>query len=204
MSDSLQRNGPQHARLPCPSLSPGACSNSCSLSQWCHPTISCSVIPFSSCPQSFPASGCFPMSQLFPSGGQSIGAPALASVLPITIQDWFAFRLTGLISLLSKGLASVFSNTIVQKPQCFSVQPTLVFFFPYRPLQIIEQRSLCSIIGPYCFICFIYRSMYIFMETCISFFYLGHWPKITYTFLHSFIHSLGTQWSLHESWSSWL
>ena len=88
MSDSLQPHGLQHARLPCPSPTPGACSNSCP-SQWCHPTISSSVIPFSSCPQFFPASGSFPVSQFFPSGGQNIGISASASVLPMNIQDWF-------------------------------------------------------------------------------------------------------------------
>ena len=99
MSNSLWSHGLQHARLPCPSPSPGACSNSCPLNQWYHPTISSSVIPFSSWPQSFPASGSFPMSQLFTSGGQSIGAST--SVLPMNIQDWFPLGLTGLISLQS-------------------------------------------------------------------------------------------------------
>ena len=92
----------QHARVPCPSPTPRACSNSCPLSQWCHPTISSSVIPFSSCPQSFPASGSFQMSQLFTSGGRSIRVSASTSVLPMNIQDWFPLGLTGLISLLSK------------------------------------------------------------------------------------------------------
>ena len=119
VSDSLRPHGLQHTRLPCPSPTPGACSNSCPLSQWCHPAISSSVIPFSSCLQSFPASGSFPMSQVFTSGGQSIGASA--SVLPMNIQDWFPLRLTGLISLQSKGLSRVFSNTTVQKHQFFSL-----------------------------------------------------------------------------------
>ena len=95
-------NGPQHARFPCPSQSSGVCSNSWPLSRWCHPTISSSVVPFSSCLQSFPASGSSPMSWLFTSGDQSIGASATASVLPMNIQDWFPLGLTGLISLLSK------------------------------------------------------------------------------------------------------
>ena len=99
MFDSLQPHGLQHARLPCPSLSPQACSNSYPLNQWYHPTISSSVAPFSSCPQSFPASGSFPVSKLFISGGQSIGASALASVLPMNIQGWFPLGLTGLVSL---------------------------------------------------------------------------------------------------------
>ena len=115
VSDSLQPHGLQHGRLSCPSLSPGACSNSCPLSRWCHPTISSSVAPISSCPQSFPASGTFPMSQLFKSGGQSIGASASPSVLPMNIQGWIPLGLTGLISLLSKGFSTVFSNTTVGK-----------------------------------------------------------------------------------------
>ena len=104
VSDSLQPHELQHARLPCPSLSPGICSNSCPLSRWCHPIILSSVVPFSSCPQSFPASGSFPMSWLFSSGGQSIGGSALASVLPLNIQGWFPLGLTGLISLPSRRL----------------------------------------------------------------------------------------------------
>ena len=119
MSDSSQPHGLQHTRLPYHPLSPGVCSNSCPLSWWCHPTISSSVIPFSSCLQSFPASGSFPMSQFFTSDGQSIGASALVSVLPINIQDWFPLGLTGLISLQSKGLSRVFPNTTVQKRQFF-------------------------------------------------------------------------------------
>ena len=116
MSDSLRPHGLQHTRLPCPSPTPRACSNSC-LSQWCHPTISSSVVPFS-CLQSFPASGSFTMSQFFTSAGQNIGVSASASVLPINIQDWFPLGLTGLIFLQSKGLLRVFSNTTVQKHQC--------------------------------------------------------------------------------------
>ena len=114
MSNSLQPHGLQHARLPCPSPTLGVYSNSCPLSQWCHPTISSSVVPFSSCLQSFPASGAFPMSQSFTSGGQRIGASASASVLPVNIQDWFPLGWTGWISLQSKGLSTVFSNTTVQ------------------------------------------------------------------------------------------
>ena len=115
MSDSLQPHGLQHDRLPCPSPSPGVCSNSCPLSQWCHPTISSSVVPFSFCPQSFPASGSFPMSRLFQSGAQSIGVSASASVLLMNTQGWFPLGLTGLISLLSKGLSRVFSSPTVRK-----------------------------------------------------------------------------------------
>ena len=113
MSDSLRPHGLQHTRLPCPSPTPRACSNSCPSSQWCHPTISSSVVPFSSCLQSFPASGSFPISPFFASGGQSTGVSALASVLPMNIQDWSPLEWTGWISLQSKGLARVFSNTTV-------------------------------------------------------------------------------------------
>ena len=113
MSDPLQPHGLQHTRLPCPSPTPRAYSNSCPSSQWCHSTISSSVVPFSSCLQSFPASGSFPRSQFFTSGGQSIGISSLAWVLPMNIQDWFPSGLTCLISLQSKGLSRVFSNTTV-------------------------------------------------------------------------------------------
>ena len=115
MSNSLRPHGLQYARLPWPSPNPGAYSNACPLHQWCHPTISFSVIPFSSHLQSFPASGAFQMSQFFSSGGQSIGVSASTSVLPTNIQDWFLLGWTGWISLLSKGLSRIFSNTTVQK-----------------------------------------------------------------------------------------
>ena len=121
MSNSLQPYGLQHTRLLCPSPTPRACSNSCPSSWWCHPTISSSVIPFSSL-QSSPASGSFPMSRFFASGGQSIGASA--SVLPMNIQDWFLLGLTNLI-LQSKGFSRAFSNTTVQKHHFFSAQLSL-------------------------------------------------------------------------------
>ena len=124
MSDSLWPHGLQHSRLPCPSATPRSCSNSFPLSWWCHPTISSSVIPFPSCLQSVPASGSFPMSQFFTSGGQSIGVSASTSVLPMNIQDWFPLGLTGLISLQSKGLSRVFSST-TQKHQFFSAKLSL-------------------------------------------------------------------------------
>ena len=110
-SNCLQPHEPQHARPPCASPTPGVHPNLCPLSQWCHPTISSSVVPFSSCPQFFPASGSFQMSQLFVSGGQSIGVSASAPVLPMNIQDWLPLGWTGWISLQSKGLSRVFSNT---------------------------------------------------------------------------------------------
>ena len=115
MSNYLRANGLQHTRLSCLTPTPGAYSNSCPLSWWCHPTISSSVIPFSSCLQTFSASGSFPMSQFFASGGQSIGASASVSVLSVNIQDWFPLGLTGFISLQSKGLSRVFWNTSVQR-----------------------------------------------------------------------------------------
>ena len=122
MSDSLRPHGLQHARLPCPSPTPGIYWNSCSLSWWSHPTISSSVVPFSSCLQSFPASVSFLVSQFFISGDQNIGTSASAPVLPMNIQGWLPLGLTGLISLLSKGLSRVFSNTTVQKHQSFGIQ----------------------------------------------------------------------------------
>ena len=125
MSDSLWPYGLQHVRLPCPSPTSRAYSNSRPLSWWCHPTISSSVIPFASCLPSFPATGSFQMSQFFASGGQSIGVSALASVLPMNIQDWSPLGWTGWISLWSKGLSRVFSNTTVQKHQFFSASVQL-------------------------------------------------------------------------------
>ena len=135
VSDSLQPHGLQHASLPCPSPLPRVYSNSCPLSRWCHSTISSSVVPFSSCLQSFPASGFFQVSQFFASGGQSIGGSASASVLPMNIQDWFPLGWTGWISLQSKGLSRVFSNTTVKKHQffrlCFPYSRTLTSIHDY-------------------------------------------------------------------------
>ena len=133
MSDSLWPHGLQHDTPPCPSPSPGVCSNSCPLSRWCHPTILPSAIPFF-CLQSFPASGSFPVSQLFASGGQSIGASTSVPVLPMSIQDWFPLGLTGLIFLLFKGLSRVFSSTTVWK-QCI-----LLVFGLFRP-----GKNSCSV-----------------------------------------------------------
>ena len=139
MSNSLQPRRLQHSRLPCASSTPGACSNSWPLSRWCHPTISSSVFPFSFCLQSFPASGSFPVSQFFESGGQSVGVSASASVLPVNIQDWFPLGLTGLISLQSKGLSRVFSNTTVQKHQFFSAQLSL-WYSSHIHTWLLEKR----------------------------------------------------------------
>ena len=135
MSDSLRPHELQHTRPPCPSPTPGVHPNPCPSSWWCHPAISSSVIPFSSCPQSFPALESLPMSQLFPSGGQSPGVSASTSVLPMNIQDWFPLGWTGWISLQSKGLSRVFSNTTVQKHQfsalSFLHSPTLTSIYNY-------------------------------------------------------------------------
>ena len=148
MSDSLWPHGLQHARTPCPSPIPRVYSNSCPLSQWCHPTISSSsVIPFSSCLQSFPASGSYPMSQFFASGGQSIAVSASLSVLPMNIQDWFPLGWTGWISLLSNRLLRVFSNTtskesILRHSAFFIVQLS----HPYvttRKKPSFDQTDLC-------------------------------------------------------------
>ena len=122
VSNSLPPHGLQQARPPCPSPTPRVYSNSCPLSQWCHPTTSSSVVPFSSRLQSFPASGSFPVSQFFASSGQSTGVSASTSVLPMNIEDWFSLEWTGWISLQSKGLSTVFSSTPVQKHQFFDAQ----------------------------------------------------------------------------------
>ena len=124
MSDSLGPHESQHARPPCPSPTPRVHSDSRSSSHWCHPAISSSVVPFSSCPQSLPASESFPMSQFFTWGRQSTGVSALASFLPKNTQDWSPLRWTGWLSLQSKGLSRVFSNTTVQKHQFFGTQPS--------------------------------------------------------------------------------
>ena len=134
VSDSLRPHGLQHARLPCPSPSPGVCSNACQSSWWCHTTISSSVVPFSSCLQSFRASESFPVSQFFPSGDQSVGVSASASVLQMNTQDWSPLGWTGWISLESKGLSGVFSNTRIQKHRFFGTQlysPTLTSIRDY-------------------------------------------------------------------------
>ena len=142
VSNSLQPHESQHSRPPCPSPTPGACSNSCPLSQWCHPTISSSVIPFSSCLQSFPASRSFQMSQRFTSGGQSIGVSVSVSVLPMNTQDWSPLGWTGWISLQSKGLSRVFSNTTVQKQQFFGLSflysPTLTSIHDHSKNQSLD------------------------------------------------------------------
>ena len=144
MSNSLWPHGLHHARPPCPSPTPGVYSNSCPLSQWCHPTISSSVIPVSSCLQSFPASGSFSMSQLFSSGGHSIGAST--SVLPMNIQNWFPLGTTGLISLLSKGLESSPApqfESISSSALSLLYGPTLTSVHDYRKNHSFDYTDLC-------------------------------------------------------------
>ena len=145
VSDSLQPRGRQHARLPCPSPTPGVYSNSCSSSQWCHPTIASSVTPFPAA-LSFPAWGFFLRSQFFTSGVQNIGASASALVLPMNIQDWFPLGLTGLISLQPKGLSRVFPNVTVQKCQLFSLLygPTLISIHDYWKNHSFDYTDLCQ------------------------------------------------------------
>ena len=158
MSDSLWPHGLQHTRPPCPSPTPGVHSNSCALSQWCHPTITSSLVSFSSCLQSFPASESFQMSQFFASGGQSIGVSASTLVLPMNIQDWFPLGWTGWISLLSKGLSTVFSNATVQKHQCFGTQFFIVqLSHPYmttgKTIALKKDRPLLTKLCVYFLIC---------------------------------------------------
>ena len=137
---------PKHARLPCPSPTPRVYPNSCPLSRWCHPAISSSVVPFSSCPQSFPASGSFLMSQLFTSGGQSTGVSASTSVLPMNTQYWSPLGWAGWISLQSKGLSRVFSNTTVQKQQFFGAQLSSQSN-SHTHTWSLEKSSLASIVN---------------------------------------------------------
>ena len=141
MSDFLRPHEPQHARPPYPSPTARVYPNPCSMSRWCYPTISSSVIPSSSCPQSFPASGSFPMSQLFVSNGQSIGASASTSVLPMNTQDWSPLGWADWISLQSKGLSRVFSNTTVQKHQFFSAQLSL-YSDSHIHTRLLEKQKL--------------------------------------------------------------
>ena len=143
MSDSVPPHGLQHARLPCSSPAPGACSDSCPSSQWCHPTIKFSVIPFSSCLQSFPVSGTFLMIQFFALGGQSVEA----SVLAVNIQDWFSLGLTGLIALQSKGLSRVFSNATVQKHQFFVLSFMVQLSYSYMTAAKTIALTIQTFVG---------------------------------------------------------
>ena len=157
VSDSLRPHELKHTRLPCLSQSPGLCSNSCPLTQWCHPTILSSVVPFSSCRQSFPGSRSFPVSWLFASGGQRIGASVLASVLTVNIQGWFPLGLTGLISLLSKGLSRVFSSTTVWKYQFFGIQPSLWSLSHICTWQLRKTLTRWTFLAKWCLSFLLYR-----------------------------------------------
>ena len=164
VSDSLRPHGLQHARPPCPSPTPRVHPNSCPLSQWYHPTISSSVIPLSSCPQSFPASGSFPKSQFFTSGGQSIGVSASTSVLPVNTQDWSTLGWTSWISLQSKGVSRLFSNTTVQKHQFFSAQLSSQSNSHIHTWPLEEPwpwlDGPCSFLSPFFFFCNCMSSSY--------------------------------------------
>ena len=157
MSHSLRPHGVHHTRLPCSSLSPGVCSNSCPLSRWCHPTTSSSVTPLFSRPQSFPASESFPVSRLFASGGQSIGASASASVLPVSTQGGFPLELSGWVSLQSKGRSGVFSSTTVGKHRFSGAQPSLwypssekrLFSSPWSGVQPVVWLALSICVLPF-------------------------------------------------------
>ena len=144
-----------NARLPCLSPSPRVCANSCPLSRWCHPTISSSVVPFSSCPGSSPASGSFQVSQFFTSGGQSIGASASASVLPMNSEDWFPLELTGLISLQSKGLSRVFSNTSLKASlRCSAFFIVVQLSQPYMTTGKTIALTIWTFVGKVMSLCF--------------------------------------------------
>ena len=175
MPKSLWPHGLQHASFLCPLLSPRVCSNSCPLSWWCYPTISPLAVPFSFCPQSFPTSGSFPVSWLFTSSGQTIGASASASVLPVNIQGWFPLGLTGLISLKSKGLSRVFSSTTVQKHLFFSAQPSLRSNSHIRTW-LLEKPKLWlyrSLLAKWC-LCFLIRlgSIYLLLTLWMNDFFI--------------------------------
>ena len=145
-SNTLWPHGLQHTRLPCPSPNPRACLDSYPLSWWCHPTISSSIVPFSSCLHSFPGSESFPVNWFFASGDQSIGASVSASILPMNIQDWFPLGLTDLISLQSKGLSRIFSNTTIQMHQFFD--SVFFFFFSYLCVCVLSHFSCAQPFGP--------------------------------------------------------
>ena len=171
VSDIFWHHGLQHTRFPCPSPAPRTCSNSCPSNQWCHPTITFSVIPFSSCLQSFPASGTFPMSQFFASGGQSIGASASVSVLKMSIQDWSPLGWTRWISLQSKGLSRVFSNITVQSINSsvlsFLYSPTLTSIHDYWKNRNFDYMDLCQQSNVCFLICYLGWSYLFFQRASI-------------------------------------
>ena len=165
--NSLWTHAQKHARLPCPSLSPGVCLNSCPSNWWCLPTVTSSV-PFSVCLHSFPASGSFPMSWFFASGGPSIGASASALVLPMNIQGWFPLRLTGLISLLFKGLSRVLSSTTIQKHQFYGAQPSLWFHSHICSSSSLVAKSCLTLATPWTIALQVPRSVGFSRQECWS------------------------------------
>ena len=174
VSDSLQPHEPQHARPPCPSPTPGVHPNPCPLSRWCHPAISSSVVLFSSCPQSFPVSGFFQMSQLFASGGQSIGVSASTSVLPMNTHDWCTLGWAGWISLQSKALARVFSNTTVQKHQFFGAQLSSQSNSHIYTWPLESALSFIEFLFSF-FYCIYFCSVISFLLLTLSFLFLASW-----------------------------
>ena len=171
MSDSLWPHESQHARPPCPSLTPGVHSNSCPSSWWCHPAISSSVLPFSSCPQSLPASGSFPMSQLIAWSDQSIGVSALASVLPMNTQDWSPLGWTGWISLQSKGLSRVFSNKSINSSvlSFFIVQLSHPYMTTGKTIALTRRTFVCKLVFTYlCFSRFSFCYWFLLFHTVVT------------------------------------
>ena len=189
LSDPLWPHGLQHARPPCPSPTPGVYSNSRPLSQWCHPTTSSSVVPFSFHLQSFPRSGSYPMSQFFASGGQRIGVSISASVLPLNIQERFSLRLTGWISLQSKGLSRVFSNTTVQKHQFFGA----VFFIVQTSHPFMTTGKAIALTRHN----FVIRVMSLLFNM-LSRMVITFSPRIKHLLIHGCSHHLQSFWSLQN------
>ena len=186
MSDSLWPNRVQCVRLPCPSLSPRVCSNACPLSRWCHPIISSSVVPSSFCLQSFPASGSFPVSQFFASGGQIIGVSAPASVLPVNIQDWFSLGLTGLVSLLSKGVkssAALQFESITSSMLSLLCGPTLTSLCDYWENHSFDYMDLLQQ----------YRPDVCFLICCLGLYNFSHKKQLSFNLMAAVIKSSGFQ-----------
>ena len=188
MSDFLWPHGLQHTRLPCPSLSPSVCTNSCPLSQWCHPAVSSSLIVFSSCLQSFSASGSFPTSQLFESGDQSIGASASASVLPMNTQDWFPLGLTGFISLQSKGLSRILSA-----PQLKNINSSV--FSLYGPT--LTSLRDCGKNHSFDYVGLCWQSNASVFLNMLSRFVIAFIPRSEYVLI-SWLQSMGLQRVIHD------
>ena len=193
VSDSLQPHGLQHTGLSCPSSSPGACSNPCPLSQWYHPTISSSVAPFISCLQFFPASGSFQMSQIFASGGQSTGASASASVLPMSIQDWFPLGLTGLISLLSKEISSLLQHQQFKRIKFSLLNPFFVqLSLPYITTGKTIALTIWTFVSKVMSLLFNILSRFVIAFLPRSKCLLISWLQSLSTVIHKTLHHLAT------------